>query len=68
MEMKKVYEVLGRTYAQMVEISEREDTWYQSYQKAIAERDALQKELDELKGLGCCFDCGKCDSQEESDN
>ncbi len=67
MEIKKVYEVLGRTYAQMVENSEREDMWYQSYQKVVAERDALQKELDELKGIGCCFECENCEKKRKDD-
>lgn len=67
MEIKKIYEVLGRTCAQMVENSEREDMWYQSYQKVVAERDALQKELDELKGIGCCFECENCGKKREDD-
>lgn len=53
MELKQVYEILGRTYAQMIINSEREDMWYNAYQGAIKERDELRKEIYELKnGMG----------------
>lgn len=65
MESKELYEIIGRTYAKLCEVSEKEGYWQREceaaqerirtltakYDKLYAEKEALRKELEKYGNM-----------------
>ena len=51
MDKKEIYEVLGRTYAALCEVSDREDLWQELYEEAQETASKLAAENKRLQAI-----------------